>query len=96
MKPAGESAVKLLSKDEARRIAVNIAKLPGFAVKRMRPAGVGTDRKVCRSHLAKWGGADTITEPAGRSVSRLTIHRLPQARRIAANIAKLPELSRRS
>jgi len=57
----------------------NITKLPGFAVKRMRPAGVGTDRKVCRSHLAKWGGADTITEPAGRSVPRPTIHRLPQA-----------------
>jgi hypothetical protein len=28
MSPAGESAAKLLSKDEARRIAVNIAKLP--------------------------------------------------------------------
>jgi hypothetical protein len=91
MKPAGKSAVKLLSKDEARRIAVNIAKLPGFAVKRMRPAGVGTDRKVCRSHLAKWGGADTITEPAGRSVPRPTIHRPPQGPTIAANIAKLPE-----
>ena len=26
--PAAESAAKLLSKDEARRIAVNIAKLP--------------------------------------------------------------------
>jgi len=28
MSPAGDSAAKLLTKDEARRIAVNIAKLP--------------------------------------------------------------------
>jgi hypothetical protein len=42
---SGGAAAKLLSKDETRRIAANIAKLPGFAVKRMRPAGVETDRK---------------------------------------------------
>jgi len=34
MNPPGESAAKLLSKDEARRIASNIAKLPATAVSR--------------------------------------------------------------
>jgi hypothetical protein len=38
--PAGESAAKLVTKDEARRIAANIAKLPSFCSAR-------PDRRVC-------------------------------------------------
>jgi hypothetical protein len=64
-----------ISADTRDKAAKEARNQGGLTVKRMRSVGEETDRKVCRSHLAKRDGTDTITEPTFRSVSRPTIHR---------------------
>ncbi|MGO9682340.1 MAG: hypothetical protein ACLPTZ_07075 [Beijerinckiaceae bacterium] len=51
--PGRRSAAKLLTKDEARRMAVNFAKLLGI----LRPAPINASHSLCPTPLSCRGGA---------------------------------------
>ena len=99
--PGRRSAAKLLSKDEARRIAANIAKLPALAQNTTNPNCCHKLRAIfcchqvhrCLSELRvatiyPWN----LTAIRPLTICAIKLLTRDEPRRIAANIAKLPGL----